>query len=95
MRKIDGQDDDGRVKADMSEVEKPLLFGFLSPSFHRSKKEEPAPVNPGREPPTVDIPPEDRKYYILGALKAALLIGLVFAVGLGLVILAMVLFWTR
>ncbi|MBR2670742.1 MAG: hypothetical protein IKE27_00910 [Oscillospiraceae bacterium] len=94
MRNIDGKDDDGRVIADMSGVEKPLLFGFLSPSFHRSKKEEPTPVNPGREP-TVDIPPEDRKYYILGALKAALLIGLVFVVGLGLVILAMVLFWTR
>lgn len=36
---------------------------------------------------------EERRWYVLGALKAALLIGLVFIVGLGLAILLMIWFW--
>lgn len=36
---------------------------------------------------------EERRWYALGALKAALLIGLAYAVGLGLVILMLLFLW--
>ena len=39
------------------------------------------------------IPPEDRKWYVLGALKAALLIALAFIVGLGIVIFVLLKLW--
>ena len=38
--------------------------------------------------------PQERRMYVLGALKAALLIGLAFIVGLGLVILFLFRIWT-
>ena len=91
-KKID-KDDDGRVIADMSGVEKPILLGFLSPSFRRSGDKTKTVRESLSE--NAEMSPEDRKWYVLGALKAALLIGTVFAVGLGLVILAMVFFWAR
>ena len=93
MRKNDIKDDDGRVIADMSGVEKPIMFGFLSPSFRRSRGNR----FQGRSSleDGVEMSREERRYYILGALKASLLIGLAYAVGLGLIILLMVLLWAR
>lgn len=38
--------------------------------------------------------PQERRMYVLGALKAALLIGLAFIVGLGLVVLFLLQIWT-
>ena len=93
MRKNDIKDDDGRVIADMSGVEKPIMFGFLSPSFRRSRGNK----FHGRftMEDGVEMSKEERRYYILGALKASLLIGLAYTVGLGLIILLMVLLWAR
>ena len=39
------------------------------------------------------LTPEERRMTVLAAVKAALLIGLVFIAGIGAVILLMVLFW--
>lgn len=78
-------DDDGRTIADMSGVSRPQLF-----TVRRIEDEE---SKPGVPEEADDRPWEDkslskkeRSWFILGALKAALLIGLAFVAGLGLVI---------
>ena len=75
-------DDDGRTIADMSDVSRPSLMGRRAPE----RPEDPLSRESSGGSDDY-IPPEDRKWYVLGALKAALLIGLVFIVGLGLVVL--------
>ena len=83
-------DDDGRTVADMSGVSRPNLL-----SFRRTNDEQPARPAPTPEEPAEDRPwdtsgqftREERHAYILGALGAALLIGLAFAVGIAIVIL--------
>ena len=81
------EDDDGRTIADMSDLARPGMLGF------RKAKQPSAPVP---EHPSDDAPwhqpepimtPEERRWYILGAMKAALLIGLAFIAGIGLVVL--------
>ncbi len=80
----DAFEDDGRTIADMSGVSRRNLFGFVPRGN--------APVPSGR--PESEVPSgeggfsrKERVWAILGALKAVLLIGLCFAVGLALVIL--------
>lgn len=83
------EDDDGRTIADMSGVSRPnLLFPHLPP------RESGPKVLPQPEPPAEERPweeheftPEERRWYILGAIKAGLLIALAFGVGLGLIVL--------
>lgn len=85
-RRRDYPDDDGRTVADMSGLERrPLLL----------------PRRPKPGPPPADRPWEDRRVsretrrgLIWGALSAALLIALVFILGLGLVIALIVLLGT-
>lgn len=72
MAKKRYEDDDQRIIADMSSLESGL---------HRS--EEPEQNTKSEEPPFTR---EERRLYALAALKAALLIGLAFLGGLGLVI---------
>ncbi|HIS47896.1 MAG TPA: hypothetical protein IAB46_10185 [Candidatus Scybalocola faecigallinarum] len=43
--------------------------------------------------PNTDLTPKERRWVILGALSSALLIGLAFIVGLGLIVALMVIFW--
>ena len=91
-------DDDGRTIADMSGLApQPLLI----PGRPAGRKRKPAPPEEPDHAPS-DRPweeeqdllsKEDRRLYILGALKAALLIALVFIVGLGLAIALLVLLW--
>lgn len=86
------EDDDGRTIADMSGVGRPSLF------LPRRAEEDapPPPPRPSEEQPEWEQAPisrEERRMYILGALKAALLIAFAFIGGLGIVILLMVLFW--
>ncbi|MCD8050494.1 MAG: type II secretion system protein M [Clostridiales bacterium] len=85
--------DDGRTVADMSDVTRPSLFGHLPSSLRRERRPD--------RPPTKERPweeqsmsPRERRSYVLGALGAALCIGLVYVVGLGLLILLMVIAWT-
>lgn len=84
------EDDDGRTIADMSGVSRPSLIGHL-PRPHRTSGET------ERHRPTAlpedEIPAKTRMWYMLGALKAALLIALAFIVGLGLLVLLLLLIW--
>lgn len=84
-------EDDGRTIADMSDVSRPSLFGHLPV---REKGTKPLPQEAVSQGPEQEpLSPEARRWAILGALKAALLIGMAFIVGLGLVILLLLLIW--
>ena len=87
-------DDDGRTIADMSGLEFPGAF-----SFRGVRPKKPEPEREGDRSGTADRPWEaqkdqfsksERRMAILGALKAALLIGAAYIVGLGLLIWLMV-----
>ena len=73
--------DDGRTVADMSGIspQKTIFLNFKKTN-HTVKPES-------------SLSQRERWWVALGALRAALLIGLVFAVGLGLVILILVFLW--
>lgn len=81
-------DDDGRTIADMSGVSAPSLFGHLPK--RKAAPEQELPDVPSMES---EISKEERRWYILGAMKAALLIGFAFIAGLGLVILLLMAIW--
>ena len=73
--------DDGRTVADMSGVEGPSLI--------RPRKKDTS-VTDGQSPYT----PQERRWAALGALKAALLLALVYLAGLALVIGILLWIWT-
>lgn len=77
-------DDDGRTIADMSDVHSsPVLI----PRRKRNRHAEPP------KPAEEDWDPQDRKVYIFAALRAALMIAMVYAVGFGLLIGLLLLIW--
>ena len=79
-------DDDGRTVADMSGID----GGFSNP-FGKKKKpaQDPDQTKNLHHEPIMNK--KEEFWYIMGALKAALLIGGAFIVGLGLVILLILL----
>ena len=87
-------DDDGRTIVDMSGVERPSMFGHLP----KSDRKNPVFSAPEDKP---ELPWEDnslnrseRRAAVGGALSAALLIGLAYIVGLGLLIaILLYVFW--
>lgn len=87
-RRHDDFEDDGRTIADMSGVTRRNLFGF-DPNALRSRpdaslrQEGPVSASEGD-----GLTRRQRLWAILGAMKAILLIGLCFAVGMAAVILA-------
>ena len=93
-------DDDGRTIADMSGLERPRL---IVPR-HWDNVRRPAaapPPEPVEETPSRpweqgqdELSAEDRRVYILAAVRAALLIGGVYILGAVLLILAMLALWT-
>ena len=83
-------EDDGRVIADMSGVERPSLLGAGRPPRREGPHAE-APAR--RREPDVRFTTTERLWMALGALKAGLLVGLVYVVFLGLVILALLAIW--
>lgn len=85
-------DDDGRVIADMSGVERQnlLLPRFQTPRRFRRERDEQA----DRQPLDFELTPEEQRMHIWMALKAALLIALVFIVGLGAVVLLLIWLWS-
>ena len=94
-KKRNYEDDDGRVIADMSDLELPNLWRIRRPSRRRPELSAEEPAEPDR--PWEDgngLSPEDRQIYIFAALKAALLIAGVFIAGAVLLIAAMLFFWT-
>ncbi len=89
-------DDDGRSIADMSGIDRPTAFSHV-PRVKDTRKS----VNkkmPDEENTShgddFSLTKEERKWYVLGALKAAMLIGLVFIVCLGLIVFLLTLFWS-
>lgn len=83
-------DDDGRTIVDMRGVEKMPLFGSLVP-LSRRELEPPKEKKSARPWESENRLTADQKlWYILGTLKAALLIASVYIIGLGLIILLMV-----
>lgn len=92
MAKKQYEDDDGRTFADMSQIERPnfLSLGRMPERIERNND----------RPKKIHLPDgademtrQERRWYVLGAMKASLLIGLAYVVGLGLLILLMVYFW--
>ena len=85
-------DDDGRVIADMTDVRKRNLF---LPHTLNSRQKDAYPASSGRERPVDDpLSGDEGRWYIFGALRAAVLIWLVYAVVFGVFILGLVL-WFR
>ncbi|EET62208.1 hypothetical protein BRYFOR_05872 [Marvinbryantia formatexigens DSM 14469] len=82
-------DDDGRIIADMSA----LSPGGGRKRFASPEKEQ---EESGREerPWEDTFTKEERRMYTLGALKAALLIAMVFIIGLGLVTAFLLFLWS-
>ena len=81
--------DDGRTIADMSGVSRRSLFGFNPNKLRPDGTEDNTkPDDSPRAEETEGFSREDRIWAILGALKAVLLVGLCFAVGMALIILA-------
>lgn len=91
-------DDDGRTIADMSGLSGP------QPMFLPGRPVGKRPQEPRQEAADQEDRPwekerdlmskEDRRMYILGALKAALLIALAFIVGLGACIALLIWLWS-
>ena len=82
-------DDDGRTIADMGDISRPATFVPRRERPQRQEREDSSPDKEHEEPFTR----EERRMYVFAALKASLLIGGAFIVGLGAVVLIMVLVW--
>lgn len=86
-KKFDDYEDDGRTIVDMSQVERPNLFTF------RRKDEDQEVSRPMSSTVQEEYTSEQRRWAIFGALKASLLIGSAYVVGLGLLILILVIWF--
>ena len=82
------EEDDQRTIADMSGISRPNPFGFGPPEDIRRK-----PAGRSGSPEQPELNREERSAAVWGAMKAALLVGAAYIVGLGAVIGLMVLFW--
>lgn len=91
-KRFDDPEDDGRTIADMSDLAPHRNWlGGWTPSTGSNRPEKPAPQQQAQPKP--DRPWEQQQTFtgsqrfwaIMGALKASLLIGLVYVVGLGLI----------
>lgn len=89
------EEQDERVVADMSGVERRNIMFGSRPKGTRAELKEPPQKRRNSAYPyeEEEITPEQRKWYILGTLKASFMIGAVYVVGIGLVILLMILIW--
>ena len=86
-RRTDDFEDDDRVIADMSAVERPSLLGHApSPRAPREPRE------PKR--PKIELTTKERIWLALGALRAGLTVGCIYVVFLGVVIFGLIAIWT-
>ncbi len=85
-------EDDGRTIVDMSAVERPNLFSFRTPEQPKITSE---PQKNDRPWEDHSFNKEERRWAIFGALKASLLIGAAYVIGLGIVILLLVLYFNK
>lgn len=81
-------DDDGRTIADMSDVSGPSMF-----LPRKSGRKKPMMEQEESSGSQQEWDPKDRRIYVFGALRAALLIALVYAVGFALIIGLLLLIW--
>lgn len=84
------EEDDGRTIADMSGISGPSILGARQPEGKMQRCEE-------QQESHREVPPlrgRARWMFVLGALKASLLIGLAFLGGLGLLIFLLLQIWT-
>ena len=81
-------DDDGRTVFDMSQVSRPGTWT----AHPRPPKVKEEGEKPRRE--YVPMDREDRRIYVFAALRAALLIALVFIVGFGAAIWLLIALWS-
>lgn len=79
-------DDDGRTIVDMSGVERPSMFGHLPASTKKNPVFSAPEEKPERPWEESGYNKSERRAAIRGALSAALLIGLAYIVGLGILI---------
>lgn len=91
MARREFEEDDGRTIADMSDVAQPSLWG-RSPAPERGADR--SPERKASPYPDAPFTPGEKRLFVTAALKAALLIGLAFIVGLGLVIAALLGIWS-
>lgn len=91
MERRRNQDDDGRTIADMSQFSTPSLWGHL-PKGEAREGGSPEEAK-GFPYPEAPYTPREKRLFVFAALKAALLIGLAFLVGLGLVIAGLLGLW--
>lgn len=84
MKNKKDYEDDGRVIADMSDLDRPSISNLFRKNREVQTEEEP-----------VQYTKEQTLWAILGALKAALLVGFAYIFGLGSVILLMYLFFKK
>ena len=87
-RRTDDFEDDGRVIADMSAVERPSLLGHV-PARRGDEPREPRE----KRRPKMELTTKERVWLALGAMKAGLVVSLVFVVAIGVVIAALLLLW--
>lgn len=92
-------EDDGRTIADMSDVPGGMMSGGWHPAKGASPREKkylagsPQEDSPARPWEDHSLTRKERFMFILGTLKATMLIGLAYLVGLGLLIGLMVVAW--
>lgn len=84
-------DDDGRTIADMSGIEQPGMF--IPHSFPQETSPDDSCESEERPWESSPMPKGERFAWVTGALMAALLIGLVFLLGIGAVILLLTKVW--
>ena len=85
-------DDDGRVVADMSGLERqPMLL----PRLPKRKKENTAatPEDAGAQQPELQLTAEERRSYMAGAVGAGLLIAGIFIAAAAIIITLLLLLW--
>lgn len=95
-KKKDDFYDDGRTIASMSGVERQNLFVPKINSLEDRDSTKNSESDFKKDRPwdqSGRLSKEETRWYALGALRAALLIGLAFIVGLGAAILLMILIW--
>ena len=89
FKKKQYDDDDGRTFADMSDLERPPLLIPRFDHLHRSDRKDMAePENAGANRPEYEVQytDEERRALIGGTVAAALLVGGIFIVAIGLLI---------
>lgn len=79
------EDDDGRTIADMSDISAPGLFVPRSPSSPKQSPEPQAQKSP-RPWEDTGYSRKERLMIVLGVTKGALLIGLAYILGIGLLV---------